>query len=773
MKLRHDFRIWVPFTILACAIVVLFHRLLLTDTLFWGLPSLQFYPWRWFAFEELRNGRIPYWNPYNGGGTPLMANYQSAIFYPPNWLQLVLPGAYAMGFIAMGHVFWAGYGMWKFTGTLELSQLGRGMSMLCFALGSYTIGRFGSFPTAQSVAWIPWLLWATYVVLEKRSYSSVGILALICGLQLLAGHAQSTWYGLIVVGLFALWYELSQLRTVRWLDRLEGLVLAGVGMLLGLALAGWQLYLTGQFLLESQRSGGVDYDTLTNLSYAPARILTFLMPNFYGSPVDGSYLTPGRGVFFEDAAYLGVVPLISATFAVYGWLKWRTFMTHHRVFRSVPLWLFICVAGVFLALGRYGPIYSFLYEHIPTFDSFREPVRWLLWPTLGLSILAGIGVHHWSQSQRALFWTRLGGAAGFGVAAMSAIGILTLDDSAENAETIRVLATGLVAFGCWVVSAAILTLRQPSTGPSRSMAIWQTTVLIVVAADLVWAGAGLNPTVPDDFYNRDFSISGPQGRLYWYEDFEEDVKFEEVFDLSDYRRATNRWTNVRTSLLPNLNMLDRIGVFNNFDPLQPSVHRQYVELIEAAGEDGDALLRGAGISQVVGEVQPVGWNESSDELSAVAPDVVPSFWMVTDALLVEDETAASDAITATAWEPTETVVLIADELPLIASEDMFTTADVRLVQNQATRQRYRIDADGAGYLVIAITHYPGWEARIDGEIVDIYQANLAFMAVAIPEGAAEVTLSYQPQGAEVAVIISLLALFIIVALIALGLIGTT
>jgi hypothetical protein len=771
MSTRQNIRHWVPFGILLGAIVVLFHDLLLGNTLFWGLPSLQFYPWRWFAFEEISSGRIPYWNPYNGAGTPLLANYQSAILYPPNWLHLILPEAYTMSLVALLHVLWAGFGMWKFAGQLDMSPLGRGVSMLCFALGTYTIGRLGSFPTAQSIAWIPWLFWALSMLFTKRTYSSIGLLGLFSGLQLLAGHAQSTWYGLLALGIFALWYVIWQMRKSGLLQRLELLVLAASGLLLGAGLAAWQLYLTAQFLLESQRSGGVSFETLTNFSYAPARIIGLFMPNFFGSPVDGSYLTPERGVYFEDANYIGVLPLISVAFAIYGWFKWRTLLTHHRVFRSVPLWVFISIVGFVLALGRFGPVYRFLYDYIPTFDNFREPVRWLLWPAFGLSILAGIGVHYWSQSKRALFWTRLGAAAGAGGAFVSLAAIVTTGNDAPNADLIQTMGTAMIAVGCWIFGAAILTLRKPSATPAQSTALWQMAVLIFVAADLAWAGAGLNPTAPDDFYSREFSISTPRERLYWWSNYEEEVKFDTYFDLADYRVATDRWTNVRTSLLPNINMLDRVPLLNNFDPLQVGVHRQYIDLIEEAGPEAGSLLRAAGVTQTYGTILPEGWNVGRTETIALAPAPADTVWVVPAALAVESTTAAKDALRDPTWNPEQTVILL-------TTDDLTTTtptpnvSTVRILSDTSTERQYSVTTETAGYLVLATTYYPGWQARVDGEIVQIHQANLAFMAIAVPAGNTEITLQYTPPGAAAAAVITLLSLFIIVSLIATGLLGT-
>ncbi len=101
MPRTKDVPLWLPPLLLALALIALFHRLLLGETLFWGLPTLQFYPWRQFAFSELGAGRLPTWNPYLGAGAPLLANYQTALFYPPNWPLLVVPDAVGMSLIAV------------------------------------------------------------------------------------------------------------------------------------------------------------------------------------------------------------------------------------------------------------------------------------------------------------------------------------------------------------------------------------------------------------------------------------------------------------------------------------------------------------------------------------------------------------------------------------------------------------------------------------------------------------------------------------------------
>jgi hypothetical protein len=62
-----------------------FKNFLITD------PVRQEYPWRFLSIQIEKELRLPLWNPYNFSGSPLLANFQSAPFYPLNILLFILP----------------------------------------------------------------------------------------------------------------------------------------------------------------------------------------------------------------------------------------------------------------------------------------------------------------------------------------------------------------------------------------------------------------------------------------------------------------------------------------------------------------------------------------------------------------------------------------------------------------------------------------------------------------------------------------------------------
>ncbi len=574
---------WLPFVLLTCVLLGWLWRLLLGETLFWGLPALQFYPWRSYAFDELRAGRLPLWNPYNGGGAPLLANYQTAVFYPPNWLHLILPHVAAMNILAVGHIVWAAVGMWLFAAAWKLPDFGRGISALAFALSGYLIARLGSFPTVAAASWLPWLFLGVHRLVTARRLRDGALLALVTGMLLLAGHAQTAYYALLGTSAYILWLGW---RTQHGRARLVAWGMAALAVILGAGLAAIQLFPTLELLSVSDRANGLSYAWTTNFSYSLVRALNLLSPNIFGTPADGSYMT--EGVYFEDAAYVGLLPLVAACFGVVVWIRQRRAPDRPAALDGVPFWVGMAALAFLIALGKNGPLFPLLYQFVPTFTAFQGPVRWLILVVFALSLLAGIGVSDgWCKGKWVVFWSRLIAAGGIGMAVVAAfLAPRILPPGIPELET---LIGGFVTLGLFASGCALLTLLQPDDAHPHWRVPWQMAVLVFVAFDLFWASRGLNPTVPAEFFRPVNMLSGEGDMLYMAAAAERRLEFEEFFRVDDYRVAVERWPELRTSLLPNLNLIDRVPMFNNFDPILTETYARAVDALEADLPD-DALF---------------------------------------------------------------------------------------------------------------------------------------------------------------------------------------
>jgi hypothetical protein len=318
---RHKLDLLPYIPVILFPVILFAGSILRLEALYWGTPGLQFIPWRAFAWESLTSGVIPLWNPYNGMGSPLAANYQSALFYPPGWILFLFMAiggvpwlAWANTLLVVLHLIWAGIGMARFVRLLGLGQLSQTVGALSFALGGYLVARSGFFSMVWTAAWLPWIMlgvsqigWPVKGWKEPgKRYIPLGLVTAIA-MMLLAGHAQLSWYILLLA---AAWVISGGYMQNRAKGAVRSVILFGAAAGLGAALAAIQLLPTAEYLLQSQRSHAVDYDGALSYSFWPWRFLTLLAPDFFGNPGQGNYW--GYANYWEDAIYIGLLPILLA-----------------------------------------------------------------------------------------------------------------------------------------------------------------------------------------------------------------------------------------------------------------------------------------------------------------------------------------------------------------------------------------------------------------------------------------------------------------------------
>ena len=141
-------------------------------------------------------------------------------------------------------------------------------------------------------------------------------------------------------------------------------------------------------------------------------------------------------------------------------------------------------------------------------------------------------------------------------------------------------------------------------------------------------------------------------------------------------------------------------------------------------------------------------------------DVLPRAFIVHEAHAVPDDSEALRLLTAPEFDPYAAVLLATDQIravqPANSGED---SAWLSVYESE----RVVIEAQSAtdGYLVLADTWYPGWDARIDGEASPILRANLMFRGVYLPAGEHIVELTYTPKTFRLGLKISTAALLLL------------
>lgn len=729
--------------------------LLRGQAIFWGLPSMQFIPWRHYAWTLLRQGILPLWNPFNGMGAPLLANYQLALFYPPGWPLFLLDELWGVSGLAWGftllvplHLAWGAVGMTRFLRQLGVGRRGQLTAGLAFGLSGYLVARGSFFSIIWAAAWLPWVMcWVDKIVTagsKRETIKSGLILSVLIAMMLLAGHAQISWYSLLLAGL---WLVFRSMQTGTWRLAWRKLgILAAFG-LLAVLMAGIQLFPTFEYLQQSQRASAYNIESAMVYSLSPIRLLGYVTPELFGNPGKGDFW--GYATYWEDAVYIGLAPFILAV-STLGWIILKKRLSTPLRGAMIFLWG-ISLTGVVLALGGNTPIYPWLYQHVPTFDMFQAPARWMLWPTFSLAVLAGLAADRWTSP----------GGKGKVALNLAAFGGIILAFSAGAASLVLTnwqpgIFRGLIYFGLALFATAFTARRIP-TDPAGGK--WGVAAVVVIVVDMFAASMLLNPTASAGIWSAEntklaeINQMRNGGRVWMGSRLEQTVKYSWFFQFDNYHNRAD-WEAIRSSQIPNLNLLDGYPMINNFDPLLPARYATWRDkLAVSTPEEQRAWLRQAGtgaeiISDPAGKMQ-----------TRVIPLEAESRFSWSPCALQADSPEEAFSLTEQTIQTgtgSDCVVVESSE-SLQPPGDTLGQGKVHLVEERPNRLEIAVDGTAAGWLLIRDSWFPGWQARVDGVETALYPADYLFKAVPVPDGNHRIELEYKPASFVFGTIASLIS----------------
>jgi hypothetical protein len=348
--------------------------------------SLIVHPWHHFAREELLQGRLPLWNPYNYGGQPVHAAYTAAFLWPLHWLYLLSGSFAAYAWIALLKLTLAGAGMLFWLRRQRLSSGAATLGGLTYALCGFNIAWLGH-PHTNVSALVPWALLCIDAVAARPRVERAVPVALVAGLMLVGGHIQTATHAALVLAAYALFRTVAVAPGAARLG-LGGWTVLAIGGAGGVSLAAPALWPFAEYLGHSQAATLFEAEEATSpLALRDAAPL-LLAPGIHGDPRHGNYRGPlGDNLNYNEliGPYVGAVALTLA--AVGLWTR-----------RRQPLVLFLGgLALCSLALAwQLPPLWDWLRE-VPRLRSTKL-MRFGLFAALALAALAAIGVERWLGS---------------------------------------------------------------------------------------------------------------------------------------------------------------------------------------------------------------------------------------------------------------------------------------------------------------------------------------------------------------------------------------
>ncbi|MEA3366259.1 MAG: hypothetical protein U9Q79_11530, partial [Candidatus Hydrogenedentes bacterium] len=158
----------------------------------------------WMAADQLREGYWPLWDPYEYGGLPLLANMQSAVFYPPRLIHFfITDGPTATTIYILLKFFLCGMIAYVAAVLLGLPQFAARFVSVAWMMGGYN-NLWCYWMEPDVAAWFPLLFLGAEFVIQERSRAGFMLTAVAGSLTLLGGHPETAFSFAFFLGVYTL-----------------------------------------------------------------------------------------------------------------------------------------------------------------------------------------------------------------------------------------------------------------------------------------------------------------------------------------------------------------------------------------------------------------------------------------------------------------------------------------------------------------------------------------------------------------------------------------
>ncbi len=727
----------------------------------------QFYVWHSIAAKTMQaEGHVPLWNPYIFTGQPLVANAQSSLFYPPNLLLRILSPAKVATIRVIFNLLFAGMFTFFFCRELGISAKGALLSAISFSFSGPLIVWVG-FPLANVLVCLPFLMWAGEKLLRQNNLFRIAILGSGMGLSLLSGHPETTFQILAVFSLYFL-ARLVFLETgFRGKAGFIGSFLLAV--VIGAIISGIQLVPFLDFMRQSSTfaRGGRASDVGGSLFYSQewleniATTVTFICPNFFGNPLDHSYIWPFASFqnYNEQSVFFGLTPLALVAGSFFSGSKNR------------PLLIISALTVFCIGVAWHLPGFEAI-SHLPIFS--MAPSKRLRLPFVFLTaVLAGFGydsfLYQLKSTQRK---SKVFHAA---AAVILATILFFLSMFILKCTVANVLPTGtfghnifhsVFALQQWrtylpfVIALAIVLGYLVSLCFPHFLRFFPGLLLALTVFELGALAWGYNPMVKEaeilpsvpavEFLQKReqplYRILTTDG--YFYPNYGAVYGIADVagYDVPVYRRFSELYL---AQGGPSVG--GQIDSRQQWDPNWPLVdflNVRYVISPRDLPPDKFKMLFENRYFAIYENQQPL-----------------PRAFMVYDSEVISDRKDMLDKMLDKKTDFRKKVFLDeAPQSPVDAESPSSAGHSVAQLKYVTDEVVLRVTSDKPGILVMSDLYTPDWRVQVDDREVKLYRANYAYRAVPVPQGSHTVTFRYSPVSYKIGVAMTLCGMVVLAAI---------
>jgi hypothetical protein len=737
------------------------------DIAHWGFPA------RAFVRASLMRGELPVWNPYQGLGFPVFGDPLYGVFYPPNWLYLLVGPQWVASMFnwqCFAHLVWGTAGVCWLARRLGASSKAIMVAGLAWGLSGYTTSQWSSGLLLLADAWIPWAAVGHVALLDSLRAGGPSwrrgllqatvptLLAVLLGEVFLA--CIGAGFGL----LFALLLDRVERKANSALARPRPAWLATSLAAVSLAMAAGAVVLVPARTVmdSSERAGALSRVAAEICSLHPLRLVEMVAPQSMGDAY-GDY--PAASVVGEaklDGLPLSYSLYMGASVVV---LALAAFGRRRRLAATLAGLLGF---ALLLSMGKHTPVHAVFRRLVFPLSYMRYPEKYAVLVVLLLALLAALGTERVLSTSR-LPWRRglllIVLVFGFGLLARLALPAAWAHYAWHGAWV-----GALSALAAW-------TLQRLALSNAR---LAGALFVMLVAVDLATASWPLQA-----FGGRAIASSVPPAARLVLHETRTELAPPRIYRSNQVTDATNRWLppasapdiepRLLATLITNTANAWGIATLPGYDAAVPRVIDDVWKAGLSVGQSALRLLGASYTILPVSEPKVLG----SAGRSVPPADERPGLDPVMDPLPGARLYRVPRTLPRVYWARHAEILPDAQALARLYEPDVVMGNSVWLAPDNASTalgtppgrggechltsfRNARLSADCTGPspgVVVFVEQYArGWQATIDGQRAPILRANLLMRALSVSPGRHHIELWYVPPGLDTGEVISILSL---------------
>lgn len=709
----------------------------------WGFPTgipvknpiisdvfSNFYPWKYLIIDIFKKGAIPLWNQYAYSGSPLLASYHTGVFFPFN-LILFLPKNIGWGLYISAQTFLAAIGMYLLLSIYVKNNAAKIAGAIIFSLSGLmaTWVEFGT--GTYAAAALPWIFYFLnqYLAKSKSHYLSFLTISFIC--LYLAGHTQLTLYSSLLFGTYILYlFFIKKNITLQKLFTISIFIFLSIGIsLIELLPAFSQVNLSVR--------GSEAYSKTFNFGLTPwYDMIRIYVADFFGNPTTYNYWS--KISYHENASFLGALtlPLLLP-------LLFNRFRKTHTSF-----WLWVFAISIFLAVDH--PLTRLLYSQPLPFLTYSSASRILFITSFSAGILASIGLEKLiiSKSYRRFFIYFALIFIFIIIFALTYLKLINIDNSLLKIS----LRNSIIPLGLLSVSIFLLKIKIKNIFLS-------ILFVFLIFFDLARYFQKYNPFITAKLIfpktpTIEFLQKQPGlfriGRLNrevltpntWIPYKLSSIEGYDPLGLENYARFFNRVNNNKYS--DTINRYTEI--FNPDFKFLDALNVKYLLSVENDKNKISPYVKANKLEPVFRDKSTVVYKN---------PKALDRAYFISQTIITDNKQKMAEILDNSNFDPrTSAVIFSSDSLPSI-----WSLGKVNIDNYSDNNLTLKTENTKDGFLVLADTYDPGWQASIGGQPTKIYEVNGALRGVVVPKGNHQIKMVYWPTSVDWGIKISLLGLF--------------